>query len=275
MAYVRRRVVGNGAGLATVVAGLSVMGLVAATSLMAGCGSTPPVPTTTPDVDTKPADRDQLAGLAAAAKDRRYVATYTLAAPDRPDRTVTVAFATDGTWVVAVPGGALSGLADIAIYRGPTGLFQCVLGPAIGTQGSRPDLGPMTPSCAPLPELTAAVDPVVQHVFTDWIDPLVDRATALSVARTDPLPNSEGVCYSVESNSAALAPPLDPGVYCFAADGMLTAVRASFGTLVLAGPIGAAPPSVAMPAPPVDRAPVPMTAPAPPPPPSPTATPAA
>jgi hypothetical protein len=253
MAFVRRWIVGIGAGLAIGVAGMGSV---------AGCGSTPPAPTPTPGVESRPADRDELAGLAAAAKDKRYVATYTLTTPDRADRTVTVAFGVDGTWVVAIPAGALSGLADIAMYGSPAGLMQCVLGPATGTSGARPDLGPLTPSCALLPTLTAATDPLVHHVFTDWIDPLVDRATALSVAEAAPLPGALGICYSVESNSTALAPPVDPGVYCYGTDGMLTAARLSFGTLLLAGPVAAAPPSVTRPAPVIDRAPLPVVAPA-------------
>jgi len=247
MAVVHRFVTGIGTGLA--------LGLA-----LAGCGSTPPTPLPSTNVDTRLADRDRLAGLAAAAKDKRYVATYTLTTPSRPDRTVTVAFGADGTWVVAIPGAALSGLADIAIYRSGAGLFQCLIGPAAGTAGTRPDLGQMTPSCVAVPALTAATDPLVQHIFTDWIDPLVDRATALSVATTT-LPGADGACYSVESNSAALAPPLDPGVYCYSADGVLTGARVGFGTLLLAGAVAAAPPSVTMPAPLVARAPLTMIAP--------------
>ena len=84
--------------------------------LLAACTSPLPEPPPSTGPAPQPADRDRLAGLAAAAKDQRYVATYTLQAPDRPERTVTVAFGTDGTWVVAVPAGVLSGLADVAIY---------------------------------------------------------------------------------------------------------------------------------------------------------------
>ena len=57
--------------------------------------------------------------------------------------------------------------------------------------------------------------PRVEHLFTDWIDALVDRATALSVAVAPLLPGASGTCYSVESTSAALAPPVDPGIYCY------------------------------------------------------------
>jgi hypothetical protein len=243
--------------------------VVVAVGAVAGCGSSPPAPQPTPSAEPRPADRDRLAGLAAAAKDRRYIATYSLATPDRGNRTVTVAFGTDGTWVVAIPGGALSGLADVAVYGSAAGWFQCLLAVAAGTAGTRPDLGPFTPRCVAVPTFTKDVDPLVQHIFTDWIDPLVDRATALSVAATAPLPDAQGLCFSVESNSTALAPPVDPGVYCYSSDGLLTAARVSFGVLLLAGPAAAAPPSVTMPAPLVDRAALTVVAPAAPPPPAP------
>jgi hypothetical protein len=122
----------------------------------------------------------------------------------------------------------------------------------------------MTPGCVLVPAVTSATDPLVQHIFTDWIDPLVDRATALSVAATT-LTDASGSCFSVESNSAALAPPVDPGVYCYADDGILTGARVvGFGTLLLAGTVEAAPPSVAIPAPVVARPPLPTAAPPPP-----------
>jgi hypothetical protein len=213
-------------------------------------------------VNALPAERDALAGLAAAAKDRRYVATYTLSAPRRPDRTVTVAMASDGSWVVGIPGGALDGLADVAVFRSRSGLFQCALGPAVGAQ-PRPDLPAVSPGCVKVSRLTERADPRVHHIFTDWIDALVDRATALSVTAADRLPGAEGRCFSVESTSAALAPPVDPGIYCYRADGQLTAARVRFGTLSLTGPVGDAPSTVEVPAPVVDRDPLPVTAPEP------------
>ena len=254
--------------------GLAVVCLVIAGAGSVGCGGAPP-PDDLPTPTALPpqADRDRLAGLAAAAKDRRYVATYTLSTPKRSNRTVTVAVASDGSWVVAVPAGALSGLADIAMFFSAAGLFQCALGPAAGAGGLRPDLPRVTPGCVKLGKLTAAIDPRVHHLFTDWIDPLVDRETALSVAAAAALPGSRGACYSVESNSAALAPPVDPGIYCYDSDGTLTAARLGFGTLTLTGAVAPAPPSVTMPGPVLNRAPLPMTA--PPPPPTPTATPVA
>ena len=231
-------------------------------ALLAGCGSPPADPAQTPESSARPADRDQLAGLAAAAKDKRYVATYTLSAAKRSDRTVTAAFGADGTWLVAVPAGALGGLADVAVYASAAGLFQCALGPAAGTAGSRPDLPPASAGCVKVAALSATTDPRVEHIFTDWIDALTNRATALSVAAAPLLNGANGACYSVESNSAALAPPVDPGIYCYRSDGILTAARVGFGTLTLAGRVGAAPPSVTMPGPVVDRAPLPLTAPA-------------
>jgi hypothetical protein len=239
-----------------------------ASALLAGlalgsCSGARPDPDPAPSVDAHQADRDALAGLAAAAKDRRYVATYTLTAAKRPDRTVTVAMASDGSWVVAVPGGALDGLADVAVFQSRSGLFQCALGPAAGSYGERPDLPPVSPGCVRVSRLTERTDPRVHHVFTDWIDPLVDRATALSVTATDRLADAEGRCFSVESTSAALAAPVDPGVYCYRVDGLLTAARVRFGTLRLTGTVGDAPSSVAMPAPLVDGDPLPVTVPPP------------
>ena len=72
---------------------------------------------------------------------------------------MTVAFGADNTWLVAIPGGALGGLADIAIYSGPGGLFQCALGPASGTAGARPDLPPVTPGCVAVNPLAPADRP--------------------------------------------------------------------------------------------------------------------
>jgi hypothetical protein len=263
---VRKRLKGTALGpTGPVWASLAAALVTALAASLAGCGDDPgpitaPTPTTPPSV--LPAERDQLAALAAAAKDNRYVATYTLVTSKRADRTVTVATATDGTWVVAVPAGALSGLADIAIYHSSTGTFQCTLGPAAGTAGTRPDLEPIAAGCvaAPTPAtagaaptLPTANDPQVEHIFTDWIDALVDRATALSVAPAPALPGARGTCFSVESTAAALAPPVDPGVYCYDATGVLTAARVGFGTLTLTGPVAAAPPSVTMPGPVVAR----------------------
>ena len=120
-----------------------------------------------------PADRDQLAGLAAAAKDKRYVATYTLAVAEagRPYGDRGLSAATAPGWST-IPAGALGGLADVAIVSTPAaGLFQCALGPAAGTAGARPDLGPVDRRLRQGGR-AARRPPTrrVEHVFTDWID---------------------------------------------------------------------------------------------------------
>src|SRR6185369_4109514 len=120
--------------------GLAVpLGIGLGAALLVACGGPPADPSPTQGTTANPTDRDALAGLAAAAKDRRYIATDTLSVAKASDRTVTVAFGAENTWMVAIPGGALGGLADIAIYSGPGGLFQCAIGPASGTAGARPD----------------------------------------------------------------------------------------------------------------------------------------
>ncbi len=228
-----------------------------------GGGEPPsPDPGPVPTLDAGPTDRDRLAALAAAAKDRRYLATYLLTGADGPDRTVIAVFATDGTWVVVLPASALSGLADIAIYYSGSALHQCLLGPAAGTSGLRPDLEPLTPACVAVDGLRPAEDPLVHHVFTDWIDAMIARGSALSVDATD-LAAVQGSCFSIGSTTASLDPPVDPGVYCYADDGTLTYARASFGTLLLSGGVAEAPPSVALPAPVVDGPPLPVAAPPP------------
>ncbi len=234
---------------ATVAAGLT------------GCSGTPPAAEPTPTSTAPQPDRDRLAGLAAAAQGNAYVASYLLTTRNLDDRTVTVAVGTDGSWVVGLPATGLSGLVNMAMFQSRDGLFQCVLGPAEDT-GGRPDLDALrTPGCVRVAGLTATTDPRVQHIFSDWLPALTDRATALSVTLTATPAGVQGTCFSVESTSAALAPPVDPGSYCFDPDGLLTAATVGFGAVRLIGNAAAAPPSVALPAPVVNRAPVPMVAP--------------
>jgi hypothetical protein len=246
MSSVRPTPVPRAATLA--VAGVAALAL--AGPGLAGCATTaPPHGDPVPGTTSLPPQvaRDQLAGRAAAAKDHRYVATYRLTTPRRADRTVTVAFARDGAWAVSIPGGALGGYADIAMLGSPAGRFECVLGPAAGAAAA--GVPPVAPACIKLHGLTAATDPRIQHVFTDWIDPLTDRETAISVATATRLPGAGGVCYSIESNSTQLSPPVDPGIYCYDTDGTLTGARLGFGTLLLIGTPGPAPTTITMPAP--------------------------
>ena len=231
---------------------------------VAGCTSQAPAPAPTAEpVHTGPLDaRVLLAGFAAAAKDHRFSAGYTLSQPRLPARTVTVTVATDGSWRLDIPGGALGGQANVTVAGNRDGLFQCNLAaPPVCTR--------VAPAGGAMP---AAVDPRVQHPFVDWLDVLTDRQAPLSVATAAPLRGSRGACFSVEPTAAGLLAPMDAGVYCYDPDGTLTAVRAGFGTLTLATPVSPAPPTALLPGPVGGTAPLPTAAP-PPPPPSPSPSP--
>ncbi len=228
---------------------------------LAACTSHPPVlPDETPSatsVPTAPTDPwGQLAARVAAARDNRYVATYSLQKAGRPARTVAATVAADGSWLVTVPGGALGGAADVAVAQTGAGLFECT------TSGSV--------NCFRVGDAGAALparsDPRVEHLFTDWLLTLGDRDAAISVDPATPPAGAHGSCFSVGPDSAALAMPVDPGVYCFDDKGTLTAAVVGTGTLVLVSGPAAAPPTVTLPGPVVPGAPLATAAP----PPSPT-----
>ncbi len=225
---------------------------------LAGCTTQPPVlPDQTPTgpAPTAPADPwGQLAGRVAAARDSRYVASYTLTAKGRITRTVTVTVAADGSWLVTIPGGALGGTADIAVAGTQAGLYECTIGASTSCfRVGNPD--------ATLP---ARSDPRVHHLFTDWLRALGNRDAAISVDTAAPLPGAHGQCFSIEPNSAALATPVDPGVYCYDEKGTLTAAALPLGTLTLASAPAPAPPTVVLPGPVVPGAPLGTAAPTPP-----------
>jgi hypothetical protein len=243
----------------------ALLGLVA----LAACGSDEPAPEPGAPVTAAPTGapdaRVQLAGLAAAAQDRKVTALYTWSAPGRTDRTVVLTTAADGSWRVDVPLGALGGTADVSVAQNSEGLFQCALPSAER---------PVQPVCVRVADrggtLDRDTDPLVQHPFTDWREVLTDRTAPLSVSTAQPLPGATGACFSVETTTASVNAPLDAGIYCYAPDGTLTGVKVSFGTLLLAGAPSAAPPAITLPGPVVDQEPLDMTAPPPP-----TATPSA
>ncbi|WP_433388475.1 hypothetical protein [Micromonospora sp. KLBMP9576] len=198
-----------------------------------------PTPTARPVPAGLDAARDELAALAAAARDRHLVASYTLRAPGAPDRTILVTSADDGSWRVDVPGGALGGTVDVSLAATVDGLFQCALPSA-----ARPE--PAT--CVRLGDRDEAVprrlDPRVQHPFTDWLAVLTDRRAPLAVSPAQPPTGASGACYSVETTSASINAPLDVGIYCYGPDGTPTAVHTAFGTLLLVGTPAPAPATV-------------------------------
>ncbi|GIG63953.1 hypothetical protein Pen01_02480 [Phytomonospora endophytica] len=237
-------------------------GLFALALLLSGCGSgaAAPQPEASSSGPTWSRPRAALTSVVALSKDRKYTASY-LWADDSGERTVTVLMAEDGTWRVDVPGGALGGGADVSILWTAQGFFQCVL--AGGPQ-----------QCVRVAAATGSVpsgsDPQVQHLFTDWLDVLLDRNAPLSIAEGKRPKGASGDCYSVESNSVVLSPPIATGTYCFAPDGVPTAVKVWFGTVTLVGEALPAAPTATLPADVSEGAPLGTKKPPPPPKPKPS-----
>ncbi|TDC78780.1 hypothetical protein E1193_20210 [Micromonospora sp. KC606] len=230
--------------------------------LLAACAADPPTTVTAstpPDPAPAGADAawDELAALAAAARDRHFTARYTHVGADGSARDVTVVSAEDGSWRIDVPGGALGGTADVSLAATSDGLFQCGL-PSAG----RPEAATCVRLGARDDAVPDRLDPRVQHPFTDWLAVLTDRRTPLVISPASPPDGVVGRCFTVDTTSASLNPPLDVGVYCFEADGTPTHVRAALGTLTLASPVGPAPATVALAGPVVDAEPLDRDAPA-------------
>lgn len=180
----------------------------------------------------------QLAAHTARAQDRHYTAEYRF----------------------GPPGGAPAGSARVV--RTPSGVRFDVLHPATGGTLRHTTVAVRSGAVRYRCVLTDTAGGCVgvdaggagdsaaerlQHVFDDWLAVLTSRTAALSVA---PVPAPAGVagrCWSVEAVAASLDPPVDPGLYCFDASGVLTAVRLAAGTLTLVA-AGAAPGGVELPA---------------------------
>ncbi|MBO3743526.1 hypothetical protein [Actinoplanes flavus] len=228
---------------------------------LAGCGSESApeaVPETAASVaDPGPEARDQLAGLAALALDRRYAALYTFDVGDGSPRDVVASVADDGTWRVDIPLGALGGTAGVTVIKVATGVYQCGL--TTPTQ-------PVSPTCVRVAERGDKVprryDPKVQRLFRQWLTVFTDRKAPLAVSAVRPLAGAQGSCYAVDSVSAALDPPVDVGIYCYSADGLLTAARVEYGVLKLVRQV-AGPPTLQLPGPEVAGQPMGMSSPPP------------
>jgi hypothetical protein len=206
------------------------------------------------------AARMDLAARAAPPEDDRIAALYTLDVAGEAQRSIMATVATDGSWRVDIPGGALGGTADVAITETEAGLFQCAIPSATN---------PITASCIRVADRGERVpkkyDPKVERVFRQWLPVFTDRQAALSVAAAQPLAGSSGDCYSVDSISASLSAPVDVGIYCYTPDGLLTAARVTFGTITIAGTPAAPPSTVDLPGPVSGGDPMGMDAPPPPP----------
>jgi hypothetical protein len=203
--------------------------------------------------------RSQLAALAALAVDRKFAALYTFVAPDQQARSVVATVALDGSWRVDIPGGAQGGATDVSIVRNSSGLFQCSLASATN---------PITPTCVRVADGGARVpkkyDPQVERVFRQWLDVFTDPKAAISVGTAEPLTTSPpSQCFSVDSIAAGMNAPVDVGIYCYAADGLLTATKVDFGTLTIASQPANAPQTVDLPGTIVTTDPMGMTSPPP------------
>ena len=223
---------------------------------LGGCGgSAEPAATESPTpashAEGNPADR--LAGLVAAAADKRYVARYEYAPGDGSITTITVTLAADGSWRVDVPGGGLGGGRDVAVAGTGSGVYQCGLGDG--------------DSCARVAGKDGAVpakyDPKIEQLWRTWLSTLGDRSEALSVDTAQRPAGVSGSCFSVEPTAASMSSPVPSGTYCLADDGVVTGVRISAGSLTLVGSAEPAPDSVKLPGPVSAGGAVPTTSPSP------------
>ena len=211
----------------------SLLPLPAAVLIMflAGCtGTAAPAPATHPSTVAPAGGTDaraDLASRATVALDKAFAALYTYT-DDSGTRSIVATVGADGSWKVDIPGGAQSGTANITIAANSTGVYQCTLSSAAL---------PVTPTCVRVAaagkKVPKAYDPKVQRLFRQWLTVFTDRDSALSVAAVQPLSGAQGDCWSVDSMTAALAAPVDVGIYCYSADGVLTAARVDFGQLRL------------------------------------------
>ena len=236
---------------------------------VSACGNAAaPTPAPSPSVSMAPdlgTARVALAARAALAQDHRFAALYTLDTPGRAQRNVVATVADDGSWRVDIAGGILGGTADVAIISNTSGVYQCSL-------SSTTNL--INPTCVLVANagkrVPAEFDPGVERVFRTSLSVFTDRQAALSVTAMPPLPGSQNQgltssCFSVDSISASLRAPIDVGIYCYSAEGLLTGARTDFGLLALASAPVPPPTAVLLPGPVVSGPALGLESPPPPP----------
>ncbi|NMO52226.1 hypothetical protein HH310_13590 [Actinoplanes sp. TBRC 11911] len=229
---------------------------------LAACGDDAAQPAPSPSAAPPPAvddnARNDLVARAALAQDKSYAALYSLDDGTGTPRDVVATIAADGTWRVDVAKGAFGGTTDESIVSTPAGVYQCTVATAAN---------PITPACVrvanPGKPVPAKYDPSVERLFQPALNVFTDRQAAIAVTEVAPLAGVKGDCYSIDSISAALDAPVDVGIYCYAADGVLTGVRVGFGVLKLVNQV-AGPKTVGLPGQVVDEAPMETASPEPP-----------
>ena len=123
---------------------------------------------------------------------------------------VLVTVATDGTWRVDIPGGALGGTADVAIAYRPDGLLPV---------RARPPAEPACVARSPAPATEAAGRRSTRGCSTSsrtGSTCSLDRQRAARRGRREPLAGATGTCFSVEPTHRGSRPPVDPGIFCYA-----------------------------------------------------------
>nr|WP_296074556.1 hypothetical protein [uncultured Actinoplanes sp.] len=228
---------------------------------LAACtGDSPGPAPTSPAVVLPPAGGDDaraaLVARAALAQDKSYAALYSLDDGNGAPRDVVATIGADGTWRVDVGKGMEGGTADVSIVSTPAGVYQCTVATAAN---------PITPACVKVANAGKLVprkyDPRVERLFRPALSVFTDRQAAISVTEVEPLTGAKGDCYSVDGISASLDAPVDIGIYCYDADGVLTAARVGFGVLKLVSQVPG-PKTVALPGPEVQAQPMGTASPA-------------
>jgi hypothetical protein len=246
---------------------LAALLLAGAAAACTGPAPAQPRPAASPPPDPDNEARSALAARAALAQDRRFAALYHFDASGAAQRNVVATVATDGSWRVDIADGALGGTADVSVVSNSDGVYQCSL-PSV--------TNPISPGCVRVADagkrIPRAYDPEVQRLFRSWLGAFMDRQSALAVTPASALPGAGtgATCFAVDSISASLNPPVDIGIYCYAADGLLTAAKVDFGVLTIASTPVAPPATVQLPGPVGAGPPLGMASP-PPPPPTPSA----
>jgi hypothetical protein len=221
----------------------------AALLVLAACSGAPDPQPATPSssaptiADDGQDGRADLVARATLAQDKSFAALYTLDDGDGRQHNVVATIGADGTWRVDVSDGVLGGTTDVSVVATKAGVYQCTV--------SSPN-NPITPTCVKVAaagkRAPNAYSPQVERLFRQWLPVFADRQSALSVTEVQPLAGAQGACFSIDSISASLKAPVDVGIYCYSADGVLTAARVGFGVLKLVNQV-AGPATVELPGP--------------------------